>query len=376
MVQFRMKTKVSVIKCESYKNVKRAVAEAVEKLGISLEAKKVLIKPNVLGPYRPEQAVTTHPDFIRAVCELFDKKTIIYICDSSGTDLGGYTKKALEISEIKPIEKEFDNVKVMSFDSQELEKIDSDSKLLNGVFIPKLLKEVDLIINLPKLKTHTFTQYTGAVKNLFGCIPGTGKARMHKKCENAEIFSKMLLDLHDIVKPNLSIMDGVLGMEGNGPNIGDPKWFGVVLASENAIALDMEASRIIGFKPGEVLTNRHALNLVKPDDLVILGDKGLNLSCKKPIFAKTFSYYLPKAIRRSLYELELHIDVDKCKRCKICYKSCPVNAIDDNGKRLKINHKKCIGCHCCHELCPYGAVEFKGGFLRVVVNKVQTWLRK
>jgi uncharacterized protein (DUF362 family)/NAD-dependent dihydropyrimidine dehydrogenase PreA subunit len=375
-----MKNKVSIINCSSYNQseINEAVKKSLELLNIDLKNKKsILLKPNVLGPYTPDKYATTHPAFISAVCSLIDPETIIYIGDSSGTDILNYTDKSLKRTGIKALEEKFPNVKVLSFNSLELQKINSNSEYFQKLYLPKILEEVDMIINLPKLKTHTFMQYTGAIKNLFGCIPGGAKTKMHKVCKTPENFAKMLLNLHDIIKPQLNIIDGVWGMEGNGPNIGDPKQFNLVLASTNAMALDLVTAKIIGFQPEDVFTN----NLIQKrgillNDIEVLGGKDLRIDCKKPIHAEGLAHRLPEFIKKSLYELKLEIDTDKCKKCKICYNACPVKAIKINNKGLKIDSEQCIECHCCHELCPYGAVGFKDRFLRKVVKKVKSYMIK
>ncbi|MEA3379003.1 MAG: DUF362 domain-containing protein [Nanoarchaeota archaeon] len=365
--------KVIIKECYSYdeKKIKKILEEMIKELNFDLNKfKSILIKPNVLGPYEPEQCVTTNPKLLEAICSMINPKTKIFICDSSGTDIQNYTEKSFEISKIKSLENRFKNVKVISFNTMKLIKINSSSKYLNGFYLPKILKDIDLIINVPKLKTHTFMILTAGIKNLFGCIPGGAKAKLHKICKNSQNFAKMLLELHEIIKPQLNIVDGIWGMEGNGPSLGKPKQFGRLFVSKNALALDIVIAKALGFEQKDVPVNQ----LIKKrglsfKDLKISGIDKLNLECKKPISIKKMNNFLPAFIKKSLYELKLKINPQKCKRCQICLKSCPVQAIYKKNNRILINHQKCIMCHCCYELCPYGAVEFKDRFLRSLIKK-------
>ncbi len=313
---------------------------------------KVLIKPNILGAFPPERAVTTHPKFLEWVIEyLVDKVDEIIVADSSAY----HTEKAFKVSGIEEVCKKF-KVKYYPFEKDKSKKVVIKDV---EVLIPKTFFNVDYIVNLPKLKTHVLTKFTGAVKNLYGIIPGGLKGVIHKHFPAEEDFCKFLVEYYKFLsqKPILTVMDGVVGLEGNGPSAGKPKNLGIVIASKNPVAVDYFATYYINYNPEKILTNKLLKNF---NDLIIIENgKIYNYKEIKPVKFKkplTSKLPLPSFLVRLSFDLLSYkpkIINKKCKKCGICRKVCPVKAITEDYKITK----KCIKCYCCYESCPYKAIK-------------------
>lgn len=349
------KEKVAIVKCESYKQkeVDRAVSEALKLINFEFfEGMKVLIKPNVVGCFPKNQiAITTNPSVIEAVCKILKKKRCrIFIGDSPFTN----PKCAFEKSGIDKIARKYGQMVI--FEQEEMIKIhDKNARVLKEFEIPKILKEVDLIINMPKLKTHTLMRYTGAIKNLYGVIPGGLKQRLHNEARGEKKFSKLLVDIYQNILPKLTIMDAVIGMEREGPTAGNPKKAGLIIASRNAVSLDVAATKIIGFEPKKVCMIKEAVKRKLANyNFEIAGME------KLPIinFRKPTSYQMTKTKKlmgKLFREKPIVVDRVRCERCGMCMKHCPGGAIT-LIPYPEFNRKKCIRCFCCIEICPQHAL--------------------
>ncbi len=374
-----MNNKVSIVKCGTYSEVEKAVREAVSLLGgiekFIKKGSKVVIKPNLVSKKKSEDAVTTNPDFLHAVIVMAEEAGAqVTIAESPG---GPYNTAALKgIYSVCGIDEAIKGTNAkLNFDTGFTEVHFPEGKTVKNIPIINPILEADVIISLPKLKTHAMTSYTGAVKNLFGTIPGTYKAELHFRLNERKSFCSMLVDLHECVKPTLSIMDAVWGMEGNGPTAGQSRHIGLVMASENAHALDMAACHIIDYSPEEVDTVREAAQrgLTAKDihGLEILGEKIEPLVIRD--FIKPESHFnllklisLPASLNARLTNAlasRPKINYDICVACGECSRCCPPKAIDMSGGKPVINEKKCIKCFCCQELCPKKAVSIKRPFL-------------
>ncbi len=351
------KEKVAVVECESYKQkeVDRAVSEALKLINFEFfEGMKVLIKPNVVGCFpRNQIAITTNPSVVEAVCKILKKKKCkIFIGDSPFTN----PKCAFEKSGIDKLKK---YGKIIIFEQEEMIKIhDKNARVLKEFEIPKILKDADLIINMPKLKTHTLMKYTGAIKNLYGVIPGGLKQRLHNEAKGEKKFSKLLVDIYQNILPKLTIMDAVIGMEREGPTAGNPKKAGLIIASRNAVALDIAATKIIGFNPKKVCMIKEAIKRkLARNSFEIAGME------KLPIinFRKPTSYQMTKTkklIGKLFREKLIVVDRVRCERCGMCMKHCPGGAITLTPYP-EFNRKKCIRCFCCIEICPQHALSLE-----------------
>ena len=242
-----------------------------------------------------------------------------------------------------------------------------NGKKLNLIHTPKFLDGMDALINLPKLKTHMQSLYTGAIKNMFGFLTTGDRTNAHT-FSGFSAFSSVLVDIYSSIKPDLNIMDAVVGMEGTGPSQGKPVQLGWMLASPDAVALDAVAAAAAGFKPGEILTTSFAgkrgLGTANLDEIKV---HGLNIEkvrkrLKRPSLAlSTLMPYLGGAFTE-MTQVRPRINTAECKQCRRCVEVCPAGAIDTKSD-FKINDDVCIMCYCCHEMCEYGAVELKKPFL-------------
>ncbi len=364
--------KVSVLRCKEYnlRKVESSIKKSLNLINFKIpKNKKILLKPNVLGHYggARSKAITTNPIIIKAVARIF-KGNKLFLGDSSGQP---DTDKALQETHIKKIA-EKSGIKVLNFDTAKKIKVNFKGEFLKQQFIPKIIKDADLIINLPKLKTHSLTSYTGAIKNLFGIIPGSRKSQLHLITKTEQKFGEMLVDILKFIRPGLTIMDGITGMDGNGPSMGEPHPTGIILASENPVALDITASKIIGFNPDKITAIKVAKKQKLVDNIQVVGQKKLKFDYKKP---STTLKFMPSFIRKQLFEKKFSVDKNKCKRCGVCKKVCPVNAISYHPYPVW-DFKKCIRCHACFETCPYNAIDIEDSFLLKIFMHISNKIRK
>ena len=320
-----------------------------------------MLKVNLLQPTTPESGVITHPTIVAALCKLLNKfDTKIMIGDSSGCEYKGGTKTALELSGINKICDEFGAIPINFDTAKKVILKETTNKVLKKISVPYQIKNADVIISVPKLKTHCLTKYTGAIKNMMGVLPGRAKIRIHelsnklisKRMSKEEAFARLIVDIYQAVKPDMALMDGVVGMEGNGPAHGRLKKAGLILASDNCVAMDIVASRMMGFRLDEVEIIKEALRrkLISDREIYILG-REVKLNFKKPYIPK-----IPDKIKDKSSEISPYINHKKCIRCQTCIQHCPVNCIDN---KYNIDYTRCIGCFCCSELCPKNAIGFR-----------------
>jgi uncharacterized protein (DUF362 family)/Pyruvate/2-oxoacid:ferredoxin oxidoreductase delta subunit len=368
--------KVSLVKCNDYnfKEVKTALLESFNNLGgIGKYIKKdmqIALKPNLLMPCNPNSAATTDPIIIHALSDLILKEGAhVSIVESPG---GPYIKANLrKVYKTCRIENITQKANIALNYDLDVEMIRiSEGQVLKKIEIIKPLLEADLVINLPKLKTHSQMTYTGAVKNMFGAVPGVKKAEYHFRMSQYDYFANALIDIFLSVKPGLSIMDAVIGMDGYGPSAGNPKRLGFIAASENAFDLDFTCLHIVGIKPESVPITKQAIKrgLCSSDikQIELCGEELNNI--------RISAFNVPKAGRLSsinftnnrFYNLMLNILKPKpvfnhkiCTGCEICANNCPAKIITVKNRHPKLNLSKCIRCFSCKELCPQHAVTIK-----------------
>ncbi len=252
-------SKVSIVKCENYKESKEKIKKSLDLLGgvskFVKKSQKILLKPNISQHFPPERPANTHPEFVKAVIELVKKVggvPIIGECSAGVAD--GRTREVFEKSGMEKIAKETDTKFINFQEGPFIAKDIPNYKILEKTDFAKPLFDADVIINLPKLKTHKITFLTGAVKNCFGCIHPEERAYLHVKSLTRKTFSNGLLDVYSYIKPHLNIMDAIVSMEGNGPIHGNPKSTGLILASKDGIALDSIAAKIMNHEPSAIPT--------------------------------------------------------------------------------------------------------------------------
>ena len=381
--------KVAVIRCERY-NKQELVQKIEDCIGLIGGFKKyihlgqkILLKPNLLSASRPELAVTTHPVFLESIIDLIKKNAEadaeITIADSPGAATPHTVenlRKVYEVCGIKYLTK-IKGVK-LSMETKFSTISFKKGKVLKHLEIIKPAVDADVIINLPKFKTHSLVRISGAVKNMYGIVHGRTKTLLHTKFLEIDKFSDMLIDVYMYKPPVLNLMDGIIGLEGEGPGAsGKPRNVGMIFASTNGIAMDNIISKIMGFKSEDVplikCARSRALEGSDINKIEILGAnmdeliiKDFKLPGNTPVdritrnrFVK--NYMLP-FVRNNLYSSPYE-NREKCTLCKICINTCPENAISLKGQNLIFDYKKCIRCYCCSEMCPHGAIDLKYSFL-------------
>jgi ferredoxin len=245
--------------------------------------------------------------------------------------------------------------------------------------------EADAVFNLCKMKTHLFTVMTGAIKNIFGVIPGLSKTGYHAKLHDMQRFTAMLLDLAQYVSPRLTIMDAVLAMEGDGPGTGDPRSVGLLIGSENPLALDVVATEIMGLKRTEnpviMEAERRALKPNRLEDIEVVGADLADV--KVPDFKRTrvsagnfgldrMPWYqrLLEPFFKDAFTVRPRVIWERCIACGTCIEGCPMEAIRFVNERAFIEDDKCIRCYCCHEICPEEAIGLHSSWLYELINPV------
>ncbi|MEJ5230106.1 MAG: DUF362 domain-containing protein [Pseudothermotoga sp.] len=345
--------KVHLAKCDSYDRVESTLLPILEEYSALFEKDdKVLVKPNLLSARKPDQGVTTHP----AVVETVLKFLISLGAEPSVGDspAAGVFQKVMSESGIADV---CEKLRVPMIELND--PIEIDGQVYKKIKISSKVLKADKVVNLAKLKTHSQMILTLGVKNTFGCIPGLEKSGWHIRCGTNENFASLLVDVHLLVKPALTILDGVLGMEGNGPANGKLKNFGVLAVCENAFALDHAICRRLGVQPQVVFTVKESLrrNLVPVYEI----DGNWHSAIELPVTAQTLPVPKPlKRLARSIVRVP-KIAKRRCIQCRICEERCPAQAIDVS--EYKIDYDKCIRCYVCHEVCPQNAIDLIRRFL-------------
>ncbi len=368
---------VSVVKCETYEinQVRRALTAVLEPLGgigaFVRPGQRVLLKPNVLMPVRPERAITTHPAVIEAVAELVQGAGgEVVIFDSGPVPTGLVVRRAYRDTGILEVAER--TGATLHDDIAAVQVSAPESVLLKRLDLVKLCREVDVVISLPKLKTHNLTTITGAVKNLFGLVPGMTKTAYHAKLPDVDKFCDMLLDVAAYVRPALTVMDGVVGLEGNGPSTGgSPRQIGALLASSDVVAMDAVVCQIVGLDPGELALFRAARRrgwwpveievAGAPVAEVAVPDFRLPETARSVAGRTRLSSFLAKRTRLSVpFPVPQR---GRCTACRTCERVCPVQAISIVDRLAVVDRGSCIRCYCCHETCPEAAIDLRVSWL-------------
>lgn len=369
---------VSITNTTSYlqDEVNSSIKRHFELLKLSEEIKpnmRVLLKPNLLMKRKPEEITTTHPAVIAGIIVCLKELGIsdITIADSPG---GPYTAKALngiyEATGMKTLAKQYDVALNEDFGYYE-QTVEKGVKVHRFTLINPI-KNADYIIDIAKLKTHAMTTLSGGVKNLFGAVPGLMKPEFHFRFPDKNDFSNMLLDLCETVKPNVTFVDAVISMEGDGPSGGTPKKTGLILASKSPYNLDVALCNLIDADVNDVPTVHQAikrhLSVSDIKELEFIGDELISFSDYKMPNVKSVDFMerVPSWLRKPLNPIVQAMVVSKpvirtkqCIGCGKCAESCPAKTIAITNKKVIIDYSKCIKCFCCHEMCPVKVIDIK-----------------
>jgi len=330
----------------------------------------ILLKPNLLGPYPPERAITTHPVIVEAVIIIL--QTLgkeVWLGDSPGGSLP--VQVTWQKSGMQELCERY-HVKMINFNTDGIVIKSREEREYN---FAQAFFTADAVIDLAKYKTHSLMYYTGCVKNLFGLIPGLKKSDYHSKYPTLKEFSQVICDIYKLSSKQicLNVLDGIVGMEGEGPSAGETRHFGIIMASESGAALDCKAAGMMGFGTKQVPYLWQCLQdeEMKESDIEI--DANWENFAFKDVKIKKLSQMLQlmqksPAFIQDMFRKIYHYYPDftsKCRLCGVCRDSCPVQAItiEPGMSTPSIDYDKCIKCMCCHELCPYQAVYLHKSFL-------------
>lgn len=366
-------SKVALVGCSSYElyQVKKALLRGFSYFGgikkVFQNKNRILLKPNLLTGENIEKAVTTHPSLFQGVAEILIEND--FVCgygDSPGFgSLETVAKKAGLYAPLK-------NLKIEKADFNGNQEVSYPKALQNRQFtLAKGVFHFDAILSLPKWKTHGLTRITGAVKNQFGCIPGLLKGEFHFKLPDVLHFSRMLVDLNLLLKPDFYIMDAIVAMEGNGPRNGRPRFMGLLAFSHDPIALDATLSRLVRLDPRMVITclegEKGGLGYWQENAIELVGDDFSHFyQADFDVQREPMISYRKEGILRSFRNFLLSkpiIDFSKCRACGVCIEICPAQPKalywKEKNRIPQHHYAYCIRCYCCQELCPHGAIRIK-----------------
>ena len=384
------KAKVSIAKVDDYDRLKiqAGVERCIELLGglktIVKPGDRVFVKLNHLSPSSPpERGIVTHPVFVGAVLELLKE-----VCTdiTVGDDIDSEATDGFQVSGIRQMCQEA-GVRLINLREAGFVETKCNGIILGRIYLSKIVLDADVIINLPKLKTHSLTILTGGIKNMYGVIPHGHRTRFHYDYTRSEAFSQMLTDVFSAIPPQLTIMDGVMAMEGEGPSSGNPRRLGVIIASKDTVALDAVATKIIGLDPASICTTQYSrdrgLGVGNLRNIEVVGEKIEDVAA--PDFKLPASYYrlivsnLPSFLSKLLLSqmsIKTVVIEKLCTGCFECEEICPAAAISKVGEKVRINQDICIQCMCCHEVCRFNAIIPEQPLIGRAMNFVASILRK
>lgn len=353
---------VSLTHCKNYGDSIDSLRKTFNNLGgiekFINKNDKVLLKPNLCNPSSPQKAALTNPIFMKNLILLIKEQTDnVYIGDLPAVDKKGITHETISSIGLDKVMKETNtklaNLELAPFIAKEIK----DYKILERTDFSKVIFDFDVIINVPKLKSHGLTYMTGAVKNLFGLIHMEERRYLHSNFE-VDDFCQGIVDIYSYLKPKVSlhIMDAIVAMEGDeGPSYGDSRNVGYVIASDDGVAVDTVAAEITGHQASYIPTIKKAdernLGIGDITKINLIGD-----DLKKVEFRKHKTYTERYESKNSSSFLEIN---NMCVKCGNCYRACPVDAIEIKDGMYTINQDKCIKCFCCVENCSYSAIDLK-----------------
>ncbi|RJQ82429.1 MAG: DUF362 domain-containing protein [Desulfobacteraceae bacterium] len=343
----------------TYATVQPAVAKAFALFPLDLKGKNVLIKPNLLRGSAPEEGVVTHPAVLRAVVDQVERMgpAVIVVGDNPG--LFGYGANEACFKQTGLMEAAKGYYRNIGNDSR---GVAFNPQYLPQVSLSQAVLDADVIISLPKFKTHGLTVVTGAIKNSYGLLPGAQKAKLHKAAGSPQRFQELVVEVFALRVPDLFIMDAIVGMEGNGPASPDLRHIGLILASDNAVAMDAVVAHMMGCEP-------ERLPFLQKARQIGLGDFDLGKIQIEGHLSRIPDFKLPamggtaiasnRAVQEFLHSktiLRPKADPALCTACGTCVEQCPVDALSMNEDIPQVDADTCITCFCCQEMCPEKAI--------------------
>lgn len=371
-----MSIDVSLVRCTDYEteHIREALCRLLEPLG-GLDwvtpGMKIVIKANLVAGRPPEDAVTTHPALLCALCEMLTSRGAeVVIGDSpGGVYNAAYLNRIYQRCGVTEVEK---HGAALNQNFEVKEQHFPEAAVARDFKYTAYLDDADAIINCCKLKTHGMMGMTCAVKNMYGIVPGSVKSEYHYRFSDPMDFARMMIDLNRAKPARLHIVDAVVGMEGNGPTAGTPRAIGCLLASADPYRLDMVCAELIGLPPACIPTVAAAqqmglspaetaeITVSEPWQPYVVHDyknirnagRLLQQDGNVALWGKTLD-----RLMRTFMQSRPAVCKDECIGCGDCQRICPAKVITMVNKKPHIDHKKCIRCFCCQEFCPVGAMK-------------------
>jgi uncharacterized protein (DUF362 family)/NAD-dependent dihydropyrimidine dehydrogenase PreA subunit len=348
-----------MIRDASYSNIREAINHVFQLFPMNLQAKSVLIKPNVLRASEAKEGIVTHPAVLRAVVEKVESMNPVSIVVGDNPGLFNYGANEDGFQKTGLMEAAGQYYRNIGDDSMQ---VDFNPEFMPVVSVSSVVMEADIVISLPKFKTHGLTVLTGAIKNCYGYLPGAQKARLHEMAGNPFRFHEMIVDVCRIRVPDLFIVDAVIGMEGNGPASPDLRNIGVVLASDNAVAVDSVMAQMMGCDPGRIrfLQRAKEVGLGDYDEstIEIIGELNPIPDFQLPPLGgeAIADNEIIRDFIHSRTQVRPRMNPELCTGCATCAEQCPVQALAMDNDLPVADESICITCYCCQEICPEKAI--------------------
>lgn len=348
-------TRVSVYECD-YDSVGEAMERAIEAYAPPMEGRKVLIKPNMLGPTKPDRHICTHPSVLRAAIEAVERRkpAQLWVGDNPGMRAYGSNETTARVSGLLAVAGDY----FVNLGSSPV-RTDVESDFADKLAFSREVLEADVLVSLPKMKTHVATGITGAVKNCYGHLVGGEKTRLHRDAVGQENFARAVVDVFAVRPPDVAILDAVFAMEGEGPSGGHVRSVGRLVASDSPVALDSVMAAMMGLEPRQVpmlrIAEERGFGPASLEEIELDGPFEVVPDFKVPMIGRGFGTWLSR-LAGMLVVKRPRVKYKKCVKCGSCAEACPVEAITMTDDGPEIDYKTCIACFCCHEMCRYEAM--------------------
>jgi uncharacterized protein (DUF362 family)/Pyruvate/2-oxoacid:ferredoxin oxidoreductase delta subunit len=353
-----------------YSSLRKTVFEILDALSRNSfkRGMYVVVKPNLLSPASPEKAILTHPLMVRATVEyLLDRGCRVQVSDSPAV---GSFSRILRVGGFVDSLKGLD---VVFKEFKESVRVDT-GKPFGMIEIAKDVIEADAVVNIPKLKTHSQMLLTLGVKNTFGCIVGMRKPEWHLRAGiDRWAFARLLVEVCRVVSPTVTLLDGILAMQGQGPGKGGtPRYLGILMGSDDPFSLDSVVCRCLRVPEERLFTTKVARQLGYLDGNVEIDGKlpGVKDFELPEMYSLVFG---PKVfhgfLRRHLTQRP-EVNRELCSLCGNCWEYCPAEAVESDNRKVHFDYHRCIRCYCCIEVCPSGAIKAKEPLMGKVLKKV------
>lgn len=331
----------------------------------------VLLKPNLVFGRDASKAINTHPGVVRVVAELAWEAGAARIQVGDSPGYGSAAAAARNCGILAMVEEM--GLEMVEFTSAERH---AAGRLFPVLELAKEVFEADVVINLPKLKTHGQMLMTLAVKNMFGAVVGARKLRWHYRAgRDRQLFARMINEVAQAARPHLSILDGVVGMDELGPSSGRVRQVGLLAAGPDPWAVDAAIMDVLGIER-EALFILAAATEHGPHEW-----RGLRLEGDGPASLRPDDWRIPEMVTLQMHGgfVDTHFPRiaarlrdsiaplpqanAACTGCGYCAGICPAQAMRMDAGRVRIDAAKCIRCYCCHELCQYQGLDMRRGLL-------------